>query len=116
MRSDADETQGGWGGKGVKKARNAKKFITKIAGVEPAARKDAAFSNVIISEKKDKRAAKYQLKDLPFPYTSPAQYEQRLRTPLGPEWSTATILRDQTLPKILIKPGVTIRPLGHRDA
>lgn len=55
------------------------------------------------------------LKDLPFPYTSAAQHEHKLRTPLGPEWSTATVLRDQTMPQILIKPGVTITPVSRRD-
>lgn len=49
------------------------------------------MNHVIISEKKDKRASKYMLKDLPFPYTSAAQHEQKLRTPMGPEWSTSTV-------------------------
>lgn len=31
------------------------------------------------------------LKDLPFPYTSAAQLEHKLRTPMGPEWSTSTV-------------------------
>ncbi|KAK4702289.1 U3 small nucleolar RNA-associated protein 14, partial [Phenoliferia sp. Uapishka_3] len=114
---EEDNTLPGWGawsGKGVKKARNAKKFITKIPGIEPEQRKDASYSNVIISEKKDKKAAKYLLKDLPFPYTSAAQHDHKLRTPLGGEWSTSTVLRDQTMPRVLIKPGVTIRPVDKK--
>jgi len=114
---EEDNTLPGWGawsGKGVKKQKNARKFITKIAGIAPEQRKDASFSNVIISEKKDKKAQKYLLKDLPFPYTSAAQMEHKLRTPLGPEWSTSTILRDQTMPSVLIKPGVTIRPVDKK--
>ncbi|KAL8278691.1 hypothetical protein RQP46_008983 [Phenoliferia psychrophenolica] len=114
---EEDNTLPGWGawsGKGVKKQRNAKKFITKIPGIAPTDRKDADYSNVIISEKKDKKAAKYKLKDLPFPYTSAAQHDHKLRTPLGAEWSTATVLRDQTIPKVLIKPGVTIRPVDKK--
>ncbi|BGP02305.1 U3 small nucleolar RNA-associated protein 14 [Rhodotorula toruloides] len=105
---------GSWGGKGAKKAKNARKFITKIAGVDESARKDAGLNHVIISERKDRKAAKYMLKDLPFPYTSAAQHEHKLRTPLGPEWSTSTILRDQTLPEVLVKPGVTIRPVSRK--
>ncbi|ORY84072.1 Utp14 protein-domain-containing protein [Leucosporidium creatinivorum] len=105
---------GSWGGKGAKKSKHAKKFITKIPGIAPSARQDATFTNVIISEKKDKKAQKYLLKDLPFPYTSAAQHEHKLRTPMGPEWSTSTILRDQTLPSVLIKPGVTIRPVDKK--
>lgn len=107
-------SQGAWGGKGAKKKKNAKKFVTAIPGIAPEQRKDAKFSNVIISEKKDKKATKYLLKDLPFPYTSAAQHEHKLRTPMGPEWSTSTILRDQTLPSVLIKPGVTIRPVDRK--
>ncbi|BGP24942.1 U3 small nucleolar RNA-associated protein 14 [Rhodotorula toruloides] len=105
---------GSWGGKGAKKAKNPRKFVTKIAGVDESQRKDTGLNHVIISERKDRKAAKYMLKDLPFPYTSAAQHEHKLRTPLGPEWSTSTILRDQTLPSVLVKPGVTIRPVSRK--
>ncbi|KAM0791537.1 hypothetical protein ACM66B_005986 [Microbotryomycetes sp. NB124-2] len=106
---------GSWAGKGVKKPKkNAKKFIKKTAGVDPTTRKDASLNHVIISERKDKKAQKYMLKDLPFPYTSAAQHEHKLRTPMGPEWSTSTILRDQTMPSVLVKPGVTIRPVDRK--
>lgn len=76
--------QGAWAGKGAKKQKNARKYVTKVAGVEASKRKDAQLNHVIISEKKDKKAAKYMLKDLPFPYTSAAQHEHKLATPLGP--------------------------------
>ncbi|GAA5828727.1 hypothetical protein JCM11251_005854 [Rhodosporidiobolus azoricus] len=105
---------GAWGGKGAKKQKNPRKFVTKIAGVDVDKRKDAGLNHVIISEKKDRKAAKYMLKDLPFPYTSAAQHEHKLRTPMGPEWSTSTILRDQTMPSVLVKPGVSIRPVDKK--
>ncbi|BGP16523.1 hypothetical protein JCM10213_001138 [Rhodosporidiobolus nylandii] len=105
---------GSWGGKGAKKQKNPRKFITKIAGIDADKRKDAKLNHVIIREKKDKKAAKYMLKDLPFPYTSAAQHEHKLRTPMGPEWSTSTVLRDQTIPAVLVKPGVTVRPLDRK--
>ncbi|GAA5887802.1 hypothetical protein JCM5296_001772 [Sporobolomyces johnsonii] len=107
---------GSWGGKGAKKAKNAKKFVKKIAGIDASQRKDAGLNHVIISEKKDKKAAKYMLKDLPFPYTSAAQHEHKLRTPMGPEWSTSTVLRDQTIPAVLVKPGATVRPVSKKLA
>ncbi|GAA5893630.1 hypothetical protein JCM8208_000844 [Rhodotorula glutinis] len=116
---EEDNTLPGWGawaGKGAKKQKNARKFITKVAGVDASKRKDAQLGHVIISEKKDKKAHKYMLKDLPFPYTSAAQHEHKLATPLGPEWSTSTILRDQTIPAVLVKPGVTIRPVDRKMA
>lgn len=90
--------QGAWAGKGAKKQKNARKYVTKVAGVEASKRKDAQLNHVIISEKKDKKAAKYMLKDLPFPYTSAAQHEHKLATPLGPEWSTSTV-RHRLLPR-----------------
>ncbi|GAA5916095.1 hypothetical protein JCM6882_003934 [Rhodosporidiobolus microsporus] len=105
---------GSWGGKGAKKQKNPRKFITKVAGVDADKRQDAGLNHVIISEKKDRKASKYMLKDLPFPYTSAAQHEHKLRTPMGPEWSTSTILRDQTMPSVLIKPGVSIRPVDKK--
>ncbi|KAK4046557.1 hypothetical protein OIV83_006009 [Microbotryomycetes sp. JL201] len=106
---------GSWAGKGVKKPKKtAKKFIKTTAGIDPTIRKDASLNHVIISERKDKKAQKYMLKDLPFPYTSAAQHEHKLRTPMGPEWSTSTILRDQTMPSVLVKPGVTIRPVDRK--
>jgi U3 small nucleolar RNA-associated protein 14 len=84
--------QGSWAGKGAKKNKNPKKkFVKKIAGIDASERKDAGLNHVIINEKKDKKASKYMLKDLPFPYTSAAQLEHKLRTPMGPEWSTSTV-------------------------
>ncbi|GAA5952349.1 hypothetical protein JCM3765_001949 [Sporobolomyces pararoseus] len=115
---EEDNTLPGWGswaGKGAKKSKKPnKKFVKKIAGIEASERKDAGLNHVIISEKKDKKASKYMLKDLPFPYTSAAQLEHKLRTPMGPEWSTSTVLRDQTIPSVLVKPGVAVRPVARR--
>ncbi|GAA5938943.1 uncharacterized protein JCM15063_004371 [Sporobolomyces koalae] len=114
---EEDNTLPGWGswaGKGAKKNKNQKKFVKKIAGIDASQRKDAGLNHVIINEKKDKKASKYMLKDLPFPYTSAAQLEHKLRTPMGPEWSTSTVLRDQTIPAVLVKPGATVRPVSRR--
>ncbi|GAA5887298.1 hypothetical protein JCM16303_006580 [Sporobolomyces ruberrimus] len=115
---EEDNTLPGWGswaGKGAKKNKNPKKkFVKKIAGIDASERKDAGLNHVIINEKKDKKASKYMLKDLPFPYTSAAQLEHKLRTPMGPEWSTSTVLRDQTIPAVLVKPGTTVRPVSRR--
>lgn len=60
---------GSWGGKGVKTnrksgAQRAKKAAVMTPGLETEKRKDAGMSNVIINERKDKKAAKYQVKDL----------------------------------------------------
>ncbi|KAG8927039.1 hypothetical protein FRC02_008526, partial [Tulasnella sp. 418] len=110
VESDAprelDTTIPGWGswtGPGTKKQVPNPKFVKKIAGVEPTRRADYNKSHVIISEKKDKKASKYQVKDLPYPFTSIAQYERSLEVPLGPEWNTRTGFQKATLPRVVKK-------------
>jgi Utp14 protein len=58
---------------------------------------------VIISEKRDKKAAKYLTKDLPYPYTSKAQFERTLEMPIGKEWNTRIATQRATLPKVTKK-------------
>lgn len=108
---------GSWGGKGVRrkpKKAAPKKFTKHIAGVDAASRKDAGLNHVILSEKREKQAAKYLVKDLPFPYTSAAQHEQALRMPTGPEWQTGTTHRSFTRPEVLTRMGQIIDPLSRQ--
>lgn len=106
---------GSWGGRGVRRSKKTapdrKKFAKKIPGIEASQRKDAKLDHVILSERRDRKAAKYLIKDLPFPYTSASQHEMALRQPLGPEWSTALQQRKATMPNVLVKPGVLISPV-----
>ncbi|KAG8960552.1 hypothetical protein FRC03_006414 [Tulasnella sp. 419] len=118
VESDAprelDTTIPGWGswtGPGTKKQVPNPKLVKKIAGVEPTRRADYNKSHVIISEKKDKKASKYQVKDLPYPFTSIAQYERSLEVPLGPEWNTRTGFQKATLPRVVKKMGTVITPV-----
>lgn len=99
--------QGSWGGKGTKKSRkNPKqksKFLVQTAGIEPTKRKDFESSNVIISEKKDRKASVFQVKDLPYPYTSVEQYEARFKTPLGSEWNSRSVYQKENMPRVTKK-------------
>lgn len=95
--------QGSWGGAGTKKAAPKPYLIKKVAGVDPTTRADHKKAHVIISEKRDKKAAKYQVKDLPFPYTSKAQFERSMDTPIGAEWNTRVGFQRGTLPKVVKK-------------
>lgn len=105
---------GSWGGKGVKKSKNAKKVVKHIPGIDASKRKDAKYQNVIISERTDKKAKKYLTKDLPYPYTSKKQYEQRLAQPTGAEWNTRTVHKDMVMPRVLTKPGTVIKPVSKQ--
>jgi U3 small nucleolar RNA-associated protein 14 len=78
-------------------------LIKKIAGINPQSRADFGKAHVIISEKRDKKAAKYLTKDLPHPYTSKGQFERALETPIGREWNTRIASQCATLPKVTKK-------------
>ena len=56
------------------------------------------------------------MKDLPFPYTSRAQFERSLDTPLGIEWNTRVGFQRATLPRVVTKPGQVITPLEKQHA
>ena len=107
---------GAWGGKGTRKAAPKPHLIKRVAGVDPTTRADYGKAHVIISEKRDKKAAKYTVKDLPFPYTSRAQFERSLDTPLGIEWNTRVGFQRATLPRVVTKPGQVIAPLEKQHA
>ncbi|KIP03917.1 hypothetical protein PHLGIDRAFT_25886 [Phlebiopsis gigantea 11061_1 CR5-6] len=102
---------GSWGGVGTRKAPPKPYLIKKVAGVNPTSRADYNKTHVIISEKRDKKAAKYLVKDLPFPYTSKAQFERSMDTPIGTEWNTRVGFQRGTLPKVVKKMGTIITPL-----
>lgn len=102
---------GSWGGVGTKPRPQSKRFIKKFAGIDPKSRADFNKSHVIISEKVDKKAAKYLVKDLPYPYTSKSQFDRRMEQPLGVEWNTRTGFQRATLPKVVKKMGTVINPL-----
>jgi U3 small nucleolar RNA-associated protein 14 len=88
---------------GTKKQAPKPHLIKRVAGVDPKSRADFGKANVIISEKRDKKAAKYLVKDLPYPYTSQAQFERSMDTPLGIEWNTRVGFQRGTLPRIVKK-------------
>ncbi|CAA7264937.1 unnamed protein product [Cyclocybe aegerita] len=102
---------GSWGGQGTNRAPPKPQRIKKIAGIDPTTRADYGKKHVIISEKRDKKAAKYLVKDLPYPYTSQAQFERAMEQPLGVEWNTRVGFQRATLPRVVKKPGIIIEPL-----
>ncbi|KAF8167250.1 Utp14 protein-domain-containing protein [Crassisporium funariophilum] len=102
---------GSWGGTGTRKPPPKPQRVKKIAGIDPSTRADFNKKHVIISEKRDKKAGKYLVKDLPYPYTSKAQFERAMDRPLGAEWNTRVAFQRGTLPKVVKKPGVIIDPL-----
>lgn len=102
---------GSWGGKGAKKRKTNPKFVKKTAGIAPEERKDAGRANVIITEKKDKKAARFLPTDLPYPYTSVAQYEAAMAANIGSEFNSRAAFQRGTLPRVTKKPGAIVEPI-----
>lgn len=63
-------------------------------------RKDARLKNIIISEKTDKKSAKYMANQAPFPHSSTEAYNRSLRHPIGQEYNTMKAFREFTMPPV----------------
>ena len=81
-----------------------------------AARKDSGLQGVIISEKWDRRNAKYRTPTVPFPYDSKETYERTMRQPLGRDFNTDAAFRSLTRPAVVKDAGVVIHPIRYSQA
>jgi U3 small nucleolar RNA-associated protein 14 len=70
------------------------------------------LSDVIISEKTIKKAKKYSVERVPFPFQSREQYERSLQQPLGPEWNANNVHRRAIRPRIHTRAGHIIDPMS----
>jgi U3 small nucleolar RNA-associated protein 14 len=113
-----DNTMAGWGswvGEGVSKRelKRAKgKVLSKQEGIKPENRKDARLKNVIINHKRVRKNVDYLASTLPFPYNSRAEYERSIRMPIGTEWNVKQTYQENTKPRVLVKPGAIVAPMG----
>jgi len=108
-----DLTLPGWGewtGPGMKVSSRKRKKFTKEEKDKPA-RKDAKLSHVIINEDRNKKMAKIKVSNVPFPYTSKAEFERSIRQPIGPHWNTPSVVNKLTEPRIKVRAGHVIKPL-----
>ncbi|TDH69150.1 hypothetical protein CCR75_008172 [Bremia lactucae] len=109
---------GSWAGDGVRVSKRQllrEQTATKIAKdakqTALANRKDARLERVLINEKKDKKAARFTVKDVPYPFTCRQEYEAAMRNPLGSDWNTSVVTNVLTAPKVMTRAGTTIIPL-----
>jgi U3 small nucleolar RNA-associated protein 14 len=113
---------GSWSGLGAKPDRRAEERKQTAAEARAALiaeaaarRKDAALRNVIISEKRDKKAAQFTTAGVPFPFSSREQFERSLRAPLGKEWNTAASHKALTAPSMTVVQGAVIAPIAMHN-
>ncbi|KAG2495048.1 hypothetical protein HYH03_006979 [Edaphochlamys debaryana] len=110
----------GWGAwvgqqRNPKWMQSAKDRAAKQRAEAAAGRTDASMKYVVVSEKWDKKAAKYTAPELPFPFKSQDAYERSLRQPLGRQYNPDAAFRDLTRPAVLKQAGVTIAPLRYSE-
>ncbi|NXI19205.1 UT14A protein, partial [Irena cyanogastra] len=105
---------GEWGGTGLKpSARKVKRFLIKPPAVP--LRKDQHLPHVIMSEKRNIHAAAHQVSELPFPFERHQQFEQSMRTPVGPTWNTQRAFQKLTAPRVITRTGHIIQPISAED-
>ncbi|NXD96519.1 UT14A protein, partial [Chaetorhynchus papuensis] len=105
---------GEWGGTGLKpSARKVKRFLIKPPPAPP--RKDKHLPHVIMSEKRNIHAAAHQVSELPFPFERHQQFEQSIRTPVGPTWNTQRAFQKLTAPRVITRAGHIIQPISAED-
>ncbi|NXA98669.1 UT14A protein, partial [Melanocharis versteri] len=105
---------GEWGGTGLKpSAKKVKRFLIKAPPAPP--RKDQHLPHVIMSEKCNIHAAAHQVSELPFPFERHQQFEQSMRTPLGPTWNTQRAFQKLTAPRVITRIGHIIQPISAED-
>ncbi|KFW05711.1 U3 small nucleolar RNA-associated protein 14 A, partial [Fulmarus glacialis] len=105
---------GEWGGTGLKPStKKIKRFLLKPPPAPP--RKDQHLPHVIMSERRNIHAAAHQVSELPFPFERHQQFEQSIRTPVGPTWNTQRAFQKLTAPRIITRAGHIIQPISAED-
>ena len=117
---------GNWTGEGlqprpptVRQQREQREAQRKLLAAQQLAlnsRRDSHLPHVIVSEQSDKRASKYLLQRLPFPYTSVDAYEQSLLQPLGKEWNAVEAHQKAVRPAVTITKGAIIEAVTYHDS
>ncbi|NXF36538.1 UT14A protein, partial [Nyctibius bracteatus] len=105
---------GEWGGTGLKpSAKKIKRFLLKPPPAPP--RQDQHLPHVILSERRNIHAAAHQVSELPFPFERHQQFEQSIRTPVGPTWNTPRAFQKLTAPRVVTRAGHIIQPICAED-
>ncbi|NXK15523.1 UT14A protein, partial [Herpetotheres cachinnans] len=106
---------GEWGGTGLKPSTKKRKrrFLLKPPPAPP--RKDQHLPHVIMSERRNIHVAARQVSELPFPFERHQQFEQSIRTPVGPTWNTQRAFQKLTAPRVITRAGHIIQPISAED-
>jgi U3 small nucleolar RNA-associated protein 14 len=90
---------GFWFGSGIKQNQFTPVPVHKI-------------DKVIHSDERDKRAAKFLVKSIPFPFKSSKQFDSVNKIPVGKEWNSKKVFLKQIAPDVLTRDGEIIQPIS----
>ena len=76
-------------------------------------RQDSAMSNVMISQKRVPKAARYLANALPRPFETRIQYERSLRLPVGREWVAGETFREMSRPRVELRAGEVVSAMSR---
>jgi U3 small nucleolar RNA-associated protein 14 len=112
---------GDWSGMGARvgrrqqeRKRSAAEAREEQLAEAAARRKDSALRHVILSEKRDKKAAKFTVAAVPFPFKTREQFERSMRNPLGTEWNTVQSHAQLIQPRVSTVRGALIQPVSEK--
>ncbi|KAJ8604780.1 hypothetical protein CTAYLR_001036 [Chrysophaeum taylorii] len=108
-RANEDETPalagwGTWTGEGVPEPKKKKRKDPPVS----LKKKPPTSPHVILNPKTIKKRAKLSVAQVPYPFTSRAQYEKYMGAPVGEEWNTKEAVAALTKPAVSVLPG----PIG----
>lgn len=110
---------GSWAGEGAPAPKPPKKLPKRLQAPEKKVlkrrRKDDGKKNVIINAKRMKKTAKFQIENIPHPYSSRVQYERAMAGAMGSEWNVSGATKTMTRPDILTRAGKIIRPISKKS-
>mmetsp|Transcript_7943 Transcript_7943/g.11085 ORF Transcript_7943/g.11085 Transcript_7943/m.11085 type:complete len:549 (+) Transcript_7943:41-1687(+) len=109
---------GTWTGEGISReeeeAFNKKRRIKKNISQIPKTNLPSDHStqpNLILNPKRVKKQANLRVAQVPYPFSSKAQYERYMAQPLGREWNAEKAVQELIKPAVVVRPGVAIEPL-----
>lgn len=117
--TEASEVLPGWGnwiGEGVRQRSSKRK---NNSNQEPTSTKHSSVVHMASEETIRAPLMKYQVKEIPYPYSSREEYEMANSTPIGPEWMPLTSHNEAIQPKVCARLGAVLPPLKlakHLDA
>ena len=100
---------GSWAGEGVKVSKKRKGKSEEDASKKKKAR--VPRRKVIISAKRNKKAAVYLTESVPYPFKTKEQYAMSLQNPLGSEWQTLSTYKTAIKPRVSTQTGAIIQPI-----